>query len=159
MKMDELKIRVHESWKRYLWFEEAISQPDSFKADIRKEFGDLRYKETWESALARYRGLNAQIGLLDASSLILNALNFTPERWDYEYRHSIFDEFMMLPDGLDLIRVGLEELYSATYTPQEREKADGFFRLVQEQSSNGRLNGESAQLIGCLQGVDESSTG
>ena len=154
MKMDELKTRVHDSWKRYLWFEEAISQPDGFKADIRKEFGDLRCKSTWEKALARYRGLNAQIGLLDASSLILHALNFTPERWDYEYRHSIFDEFMLLPDGLDLIRAGLEELYSADYTAQEREKANGFFSLVQEQSSSGRLNGESARLIGCLPGVN-----
>lgn len=63
---------------------------ENFKGEMRKEFGDLRFKKTWIKALARYEALNAFHNCLDAHSLILHTLNFTEDRWDYEFRHQIF---------------------------------------------------------------------
>ncbi|NET31357.1 MAG: hypothetical protein F6K19_05065 [Cyanothece sp. SIO1E1] len=38
-------------------------------------------------------------------------LNYTPDKWDYELRHQIFEAFLTNPDGLELIKTGLEQLY------------------------------------------------
>ncbi|HAG81634.1 MAG TPA: hypothetical protein DCL61_10805 [Cyanobacteria bacterium UBA12227] len=77
--------------------------------------------------------MNAQIGLLDAYDLLLYTFNFTPDCWDYEYRHQIFDEFLMLPEALEIIKTGLEQLFSIDFTQEQRESAHGFFELLQEQ--------------------------
>lgn len=131
MKLPELKERTFMEWQDYCEYQGVLLQPETFKPEIRQQFGDLRKKDTWEKALCRFRGLNAQIGLLDAHKLILQDFNFTRDRWDYEYRYRILEEFLMLPDGLGLIRLGLEQLFSADFTPRQREGANGFFELVQ----------------------------
>lgn len=146
MRLKELKQRVYEAWERYHWFKQTVVQLENFKSEIRA-FGDLRCKKTWEKALVRFEALNAQIGLLDAYNLILLSLNFKPEDWEYEYRHQIFEEFLMLPDALELIKTALEQLFSSDFTPQEREEANGFFELVQEQSTRRGFNGNSDRLI------------
>jgi hypothetical protein len=142
MKLVELKARVRYLWATYTdLYGDALVQPENFKPDIRKEFGDLRRRDTWEKAYSRYKALNSQIGLLDAHRLILFDFNFTTDRDDYEYRHQIFDEWLALPDGLDLIKLGLEQIFSVDFTPREREDAHGFFELVQEHRGAGELPG------------------
>lgn len=146
MHLHKLKQRVYEAWERHYWFKRTIVQPEHFKPEIRS-FGDLRRKATWEKALVRFEALNAKIGLLDAYNLILLSFNFKPDDWDYEYRHQIFDEFLMLPDALDLIKTALEQLFSSDFTPQDREEANGFFDLVKEQSTRRELNSNADGLI------------
>lgn len=132
MKLAELKQRVYECWARLSTYNCAVVQTENFKPEVR-HFGDLRCKETWEKALAQFRALNAYDSCLDAYKLILYSFNFVPDHPEYEYRHQIFEAFLTLPDGLDLIRTGLEQLYSNDFTPEEREGANGFLRLVQEE--------------------------
>jgi hypothetical protein len=140
MKLKELKQKVFEEWQDYCWFKQVVCQPETFKPEIRERFGDMRRKVTWEKALCHFKALNAQIGLLDAHTLILYTFNFTPDRWDYEYRHQILEEFLTLPDGLELIKLGLEQLFSRDFTSEERGQADGFYQLVEE--STGREFGK-----------------
>jgi hypothetical protein len=150
MKLKELKTKVFSLWADYTrWYGKAIAPVEAFKPEIRSQFGDLRKRSTWEAAYCRYSAMVSQIGLLDAYRLILNDFNFTPTREDYQYRHRIFDEWLMLPDGLDLIKLGLEQLFSTDFTPQEREHAHGFFELVQE-STRGELAGITTRSIGQL---------
>lgn len=133
MKIRELKTKVYEAWEFLSGYRDCVVLPNNFKSEVRKEFGDLRYKKTWTCALARYEALNAFHDCLDASSLVLYTFNFTQDRWDYEFRDRIFDEFLTIPGSLDLLRLGLEQLMSNTFTPQERKNAHGFYQLVQEQ--------------------------
>lgn len=142
MKLTELKSETYRLWQDYTrWYGKAVIQPELFTPEIRQQFGDLRKRATWEAAYCRYEALCAQIGLLDAHRLILLDFNFTNDRPDYGYRHRIFEEWLSLPDGLDLIKLGLEQLFSSDFTPQEREEASGFFELVQEQRGRGDLSG------------------
>jgi len=67
---------------------------------------------------------------LDSTLLITTYLNFSPDEPVYEYRHDILEEFLKYPNGLDLIRQGLENLYA-----RDREKAHGFFELVAEREA------------------------
>ena len=139
MKLRELKSKVYEAWEFLSGYRGCVVLPENFKAEVRKEFGDLRFKETWIQALARYEALNAFHDCLDAHALIRHTLNFTQDRWDYEFRHRIFDEFLRIPRALDLLKLGLEQLMSDSFTPSDRREADGFYQLVAEQQGGDRL--------------------
>lgn len=132
MKLAELKQRTYEAWELYCWFKQSQQQDELFKPEIRQQFGDLRRRSTWENALIRFTALNAQVGLIDAYTLITDVFNFLPDRWDYPYRYRIFEEFLTLPDGLELVRTGFEQLFSCDFTDKERTDAYGFFELVQQ---------------------------
>jgi|GEM_PF-1773732 len=149
MKLTDLKANVQYLWANYTrLYGKAMIQAETFKPEIHQEFGDLRRRDTWEKAYWRYRALNSQIGLLDAHRLILSDFNFTPDRDDYEYRHQIFDEWLSLPDGLDLIKLGLEQVLSVDFTQQERAEAYGFFELVQERRGIGEFPGIPNEFAG-----------
>jgi len=147
MKMTALKQRVYQEWDDLHFFEDAVAQPEKFKAEVRRQFGDLRFKATWKKALCYFRALNLQHGYLDSYELLLKYLNFQPSDELYAYRHQIFDAFLALPDALELIRTGLEQLFSSDFTPTEREKASGFFELVEEQSGRRGLDGQPNELV------------
>jgi hypothetical protein len=148
MKLKELKERVRDLWEGYLvYYRDVLIQEQQFKSDIRKEFGDLRRRDTWERAFCRYSALHSRVGLLDADRLIRFDFNFTPDRDDYEYRHRIFDEWLALPEGIELIKTGLEVLFR-DFTAKQREEANGFFRLVQECRAAGELPGVPVKLAG-----------
>lgn len=132
MKLKQLKRKVYKSWEFLSNYRDCLIQPENFKPEV-KQFGDLRFKATWVKALARFEALNASHDCLDACSLIMLTLNFTPDRWDYEYRHLIFEEFLSIPGAIELIRLGMEQLFSNNFSQQEREQSCGFFELVEEQ--------------------------
>lgn len=144
MKLCDLKSKVFDAWEFLSSYRGCVVLAENFKTEVRQEFGDLRYKDTWIRALARYEALNAFHDCLDAHYLVLHTLNFTEGRWDYGLRHRIFDEFLMIPGALDLIKLGLEQLMSDSFTSSDREDADGFYQLVAEQRGRDRLPAELA---------------
>lgn len=135
MNLLELKQRVYDDWQRRCWYNGAVIQSELFKPEIR-QYGDLRRKVTWEKALARFHALNLWDGCLDAYTLITEHFNFQPERWDYEYRFEILDEFLALPGGLEAFQTGLEQLFSDEFNTatQEKEGAYGLLAMVESQS-------------------------
>ena len=138
MKLPEIKRRTRQAWESLnAWKGGVVLQPENFGQEV-KSFGDRRYKKTWIQALCRFEAMLSYKSCLDAWALISISLNFTPDRWDYEYRHQILDEFLMYPDGVELIREGLEQLFSSDFGPQERENANGFFQLVGEREGGVR---------------------
>ncbi|NEP61210.1 MAG: hypothetical protein F6K31_30240 [Symploca sp. SIO2G7] len=138
MKLPELKKRVWRTWCHInSWKGELTSPPESYVAEV-KGFGDRRYKKTWIKALARFEAMFTYETCLDAWALISISFNFTPGHRNYEYRHEILDEFLMYPDGLEMIKDGLEQVFSTDCSPQERENAHGFFKLLEERESEHR---------------------
>jgi hypothetical protein len=130
MRIAELKQQAYEAWECLSTFNGAVVQPQHLKAELRQQFGDLRRKQTWVKALVGFTACNCYDACLDAYSLILYDFNFTPERWDYEYRYLIVEEFLAILEALELIKLGLEQVFSSTFTSQEREQAHGFFELI-----------------------------
>jgi len=130
MKLPELKQRTQEAWK---YFHEATGTvaARSLKDEVRAHFGDLRRRDTWIRALASFEARFHRAACLDAWSLITHSFNVTPDRWDYEIRHEFFEAFLQLPDGLELLKMGLEQLFT-DFTAEEQE-CDGFLELVAEQ--------------------------
>lgn len=130
MKLQELKRHTYEIWLDMNQSEGAIAV-DTFKDEVRKGFGDLRRKDTWVRALAMFQARFHHNACLDAWSLITHSFNFNSGRWDYEIRHEFFEAFLQLPDGLELIKMGLEQLFT-DFTAEEQE-CNGFLELVAEQ--------------------------
>lgn len=147
MKLPQLKEKVYEAWEFLNGYRGCLVLPENFKPEVRREFGDLRQKETWIQALARFEALNAFHDCLDAHHLVSHTLNFTPDRWDYTFRHHIFDEFLMIPGSLDLLKLGLEQLLSTSFTDTEREEAHGFFELVSGQQGRLRLPNDTIRRL------------
>lgn len=94
---------------------------------------------------------------LDSWALIAISFNFTPDHRNYEYRHEIIDEFLMYPDGLEIIRDGLEHLFSADFSPQEREDANGFFALAEEREREHRGIGLTNGFAGSIAGASAAA--
>lgn len=138
MKLPELKKRVWRVWTRlHSWHGELTSPPERYVVDV-KSFGDRRYKQTWAKALARFEAMRTYETCVDGCALITISFNFTSAHRNYEFRHEILDEFLMYPDGLDMIRDGLEQLFSSDSSPQERDDAHGFYSLVEERERQHR---------------------
>lgn len=157
MKLPELKRRVRRSWESLnTWKGSVVAQPGDFEKEI-KRFGDRRYKKTWVQALCRFEAMLSYKSCLDSWALLTISFNFTPDRWDYEYRHQILEEFLAYPDGLEIIRDGLEHLFSADFTPREREEANGFFRLVEEREGERGRIGLPVGHVGTITGTSTAA--
>jgi hypothetical protein len=135
MKLHELKKLVWSAWCNLnSWQGELTSTPESYMAEI-KSFGDRRLKSTWIKAFSRFEAMFTYETASDSWGLIGICLNFTPDRQNYAYRHEILDEFLLYPDGLDMLKDALEHLFSSNFSPKDRDEAYGFFKLA-AQSQN-----------------------
>ncbi|MEM1256394.1 MAG: hypothetical protein AAGI69_28495 [Cyanobacteria bacterium P01_H01_bin.21] len=132
MKMSQLKQHVLTQWKSlHSWCGELTSPLEQFDSDIRKQFGDRRYKTTWVRALAYYQAQRVYESCIDSTLLITHTLNFSPQDRLYEYRNEILDAFLQYENGLDLIKQGLENLYFNGFTAQDSESAYGILKLLE----------------------------
>ncbi len=152
MKLPELKKRVRRTWDILNRCHGIVLQPENFNKEM-ATFGDRRYKKTWVKALCKFEAMFAYKSCLDSWMLLTNTFAFRPDRWDYEYRHQIFEEFLMYPDALELIKSGLEDLFDKDFDIKEREKADDFFGLLEEREGEAGALRFSARLVGQLEGA------
>ena len=152
MKLPEIKKRVRDIWNTLNEWDGVVLQPEQFNQEM-KAFGDRRYKETWVKALCRFKAMLAIEGCLDSWALLTITFDFQPNDWDYEYRHRIFDEFLMYPEAVEIIKTGLEDIFHKDFDVQEREKADGFFRLLEEREGAARTIGLPTEFAGQFAGA------
>ncbi|HBL11353.1 MAG TPA: hypothetical protein DD379_08080 [Cyanobacteria bacterium UBA11162] len=138
MKITELKDQVYQCWTDLSNFKGAVIQPENFKQEVR-QYGDLRRKSTWEKAYAAFWAKNCYDSCLDAWTLIRYSFNFTLDRWDYEYRYQIIEEFLQIPGAIELIQLGLEQLLSQPFTQHDRRQAHGFFELTESSFLGNKL--------------------
>lgn len=149
MKLPELKKRVRRTWNILNEWNGVVLLPEQFDQEM-KTFGDRRYKKTWIKALCKFQAMFAYAGCLDSWMLLTKTFAFRPERWDYEYRHQIFDEFLMYPEAVEIIKTGLEDIFNKDFDVQERAGADGFFRLLEEREGADRTIGVTTGLVGAI---------
>ena len=139
MKLADLKERTQEYWSSTCIYEEVVIQKENFKGDIRKVFGDLRCKSTWERALchytARYHRLDG-IGFPGLSLIHLFADLYEP--WYSEYRDLLLESLLTLPNGAEYVLSHLQALdYNA-------ETDDGIYGLVARAARERQLQIEAS---------------
>ena len=156
MKLPEIKKKVRNIWNTLNEWDGVVLQPEQFDREMRT-FGDRRYKETWVKALCKFKAMLAIEGCLDSWMLLTSTFDFQPDHWDYEYRHRIFDEFLMYPEAVEIIKTGLEDIFNKDFDVQEREKADGFFKLLGEREGAARTIGFPTRFTGQIPEVSTAA--
>ena len=157
MKLPELKRRTRRTWDTLnAWKDGVVLQPENFDKEV-AAFGDRRRKDTWIKALCRFQAMLAYESCVDSWALLTITFNFSPDRWDYEYRHQILDEFLMYPKALEIIKTGLESLFSDDFSSQDREEANGFLELVAEREGTNRGLGNADGLVGAIPGIGSAA--
>ncbi|NJN31442.1 MAG: hypothetical protein HC824_14210 [Synechococcales cyanobacterium RM1_1_8] len=136
MKLPDLKQHVQDAWQDLAEFNGAVLQERNFKPEIRS-FGDLRYKTTWQKAYASFAARSAWFGGITEHTAICHVLNFIPDRWDYDLRHLILDEFLALPGAQDFLIRGLEQIYTG-HSSTDQERAHEFLEVVSQQPRGTR---------------------
>lgn len=140
MKLVELKQEVYELWERLSSYNGALIQPENFKPEVRY-YGDLRRKTTWQRAYAAFLAQNIWDAGISEHNLIVVQLNFTPDRWDYELRHQVLEQFLAIPGGLEFIIRGLEEIFGSA-SKEDKECAYELLAMVSEQSGGTRSSAD-----------------
>lgn len=143
MKIYQLKEHVLSQWKSlHSWCGQLTSPIEQFGLDIRKQFGDRRYKVTWIRALAYYQAQRIYESCIDSTLLITHTLNFRPQDRLYAYRNEILDAFLQYEDSLELIKQGLENLYFDGGTAQDTESAHGILKLLETREGLDARSGQ-----------------
>jgi len=122
-----LKRKSYSLWCDLQWVEERFGDAFAehyarFKQTIRQQFGDLRYKVTWERAWAHlwakhvdeFNDLNLE--------LIDTFTDATKEGWEH-LLPLVLDEFLQLPNKLACLKDGFErivQLHPADALPQAK---------------------------------------
>jgi hypothetical protein len=152
MKLNELKQEVYDCWIRLSTYRGALVQPENFKPEVRI-YGDLRRKSTWLHAYAVFFAkINWEAGITEHTAIV-HVLNFTPDRWDYELRDEIIEQFLAIPGAIEFISRGLEAIFHSA-DKEEREAAHGLLEVVGRQS--GRTRGIATGHLRQLQGFTAS---
>lgn len=144
MQFEELKERTYKEWERWHRYQKAVLQPEKFEAEI-ASFGDPASEETWIKFLSRFYAMNVWECCLDAYKLITLHFNFKETDWQYEFRHQIFSEFLILPDAVEGLLTGFRQLFGSEidFTSEERNATNGILELV----SGARGRGESEAIF------------
>ena len=96
---------------------------ETFKTEIRKRFGDLRKRNTWEHAAI---ALTAQLivqGYFEPYQIVAQIASPTYMRSTIHetYPTEVVDRVMQWPGIADVIREGLEQIYGDPVFSEERE--------------------------------------
>ncbi|MBT9317515.1 hypothetical protein [Leptothoe spongobia] len=127
MKLQDLKTVTYETWSFLHELEDAVLQPDNFKAEIR-QYGDLRCKLTWEKAYVALEAATLEYPALENWQMVQMCF-CRPDRAELiDYNDQVLGAFLQFPDGLERIQNGLEWLY---YRPSELNDQQDARQLVQ----------------------------
>ena len=111
---------------------------ESFKAEVRQRFGDLRRRETWEKAAISFTAHSVAHSYLEAHEILTYMVRPAlpsgiprGEVWD-AYADRIFDEILSFPGIDELIKLGLEQLYRESDRREDREVAIDFLQQARD---------------------------
>jgi ABC-type phosphate/phosphonate transport system substrate-binding protein len=132
MKLAELKREAERLWGKLVNLNQPAIQVTPFKAELHNRFGDLRYRQTWQRAIAQ---MQAEVLWASGPSEVaaIYALTSYPE----SLRHEIQQAFLGIPGAIEFLARGLNDLYqNGNSTEQEK-----IYELIQSVQQSKQLQG------------------
>lgn len=127
MKLQDLKTVTYETWSFLHELEDAVLQPENFKAEIR-QYGDLRCKSTWETAYVALEAATLEYPALENWQMVQMCF-CRPDRAELvDYKDQVLGAFLQFPDGWERIKDGLARLY---YQPSEASDQQDVLQLME----------------------------
>lgn len=161
LKLKQLRHEAYSAWELlcstkgvYLGAPESIDLPEPeasrlpwtnemFKADIRKQYGDLRRRDTWEKAAIQFTAHQMVQSYMEPYEIVgyMALPNYMKCPIRQSYGDRLIDAMLAFPDIVDVVRRGLEQLYYESENPGDRDIAQAFLTRCA-----ARLRGEGASL-------------
>lgn len=145
LSIQDLKAEAYLQWETLLFekgafnsfpmtFEVSVSDAErfplensDFKSEIRKRFGDLRRRSTWEAAVISLTAHGMAQSFLEPYQVI--GFMVSPDYMDSpirkQYGEQLIEEMLKFPEVLDLVCRGLEQIYREDFL-QERDLVEKF---------------------------------
>lgn len=132
LSIETLKNEAYLEWE--LLHDEQGAYAQDFKADIRKQFGDLRKCKTWERAAVYYTALGVAEtpNLEDWQKVCWIAIPgyLGKDLLMEHYQAELLDCLMQMPKFIEIVKLGFEQVY---------QREDWASELAQIEWLKGRL--------------------
>ncbi|MBD2261248.1 hypothetical protein [Pseudanabaena sp. FACHB-2040] len=131
--LQDLKAEVIEAWGSFAEFQGFLPQVDEMKKEIRRQFGDLRYRRIWEQAYSYYGAMFwISCNALEAYETFTRFFckEDAPD-WAIALMPDALDVFLAHSEGIQTIRSGLEQLLYYN-DPKDWDQSEHFFNLIRE---------------------------
>lgn len=105
---------------------------DQFKADIRRQYGDLRCRTTWEQAAITLTAHRISQNYLEPHQIVgyLTSSKYLHCTIRQHYGERLIDAMLQFPEILELLQDGLEHLYHVSNSAADRELALKFANKI-----------------------------
>ncbi|NET31371.1 MAG: hypothetical protein F6K19_05135 [Cyanothece sp. SIO1E1] len=147
----ELRIETYWNWAFYLTskgayvdapfgdeWESTQVEPHAytntaFKNEIRRQFGDLRLRSTWEAAGIYYLALNTiKSYCLEPYQVVgfMASADYMKSPIRQYYGDRVIDEILKFPEIIDTVKTGLEVIFTNNCYQKEQALVDEFLRSI-----------------------------
>lgn len=146
--ISELRREAYQSWETLYYVQglysavplsvdlpkaEAERQPFTnkvFKDEIRKRFGDLRRRSTWEQAAIWMAAQGMAQSYLEPYQIVgyLVSPTYMNDPIRERYGEQVIEAMLQFPEVIDIIKDGLEQVYQHAEYHQERSLVEQFIR-------------------------------
>ncbi len=98
-----------------------------FRAEIRK-FGDLRCRDTWEKSAIQLTAHSIAHSFLEAYQIVgfMVSPDYMESPIRKRYGERLIEAMLQFPEIADIIRRGLEQVYTQTECQQEKQLVERF---------------------------------
>lgn len=146
MKLKQLRQEAYSNWETFysvqnlhspvvnsldLTEQEAQRLPyinQDFKHEVRRRFGDLRRRDTWEKAAIAFTAQSMAQSFLEPYQIVgylVDPAYFNdPVRQHYGVQ--VVEAMLQFPEVLETVRLGLEQIYSEAVCSDERKLLERF---------------------------------
>ena len=102
----------------------------AFKDEVRKRFGDLRRRSTWEAAAIWFAAQGMAQSYLEPYQIVgyMVSDSYLNDPIRQHYGERVIEAMLQFPEIIDIIKDGLEQVYEDTLYHQERQLVEQFIR-------------------------------
>lgn len=102
----------------------------AFKDEVRKRFGDLRCRSTWEAAAIWFAAQGMAQSYLEPYQIVgyMVSESYMNDVIRQHYGDQVIEAMLQFPEVIDIIKDGLEQVYTDTLYHQERQLVEQFIQ-------------------------------
>jgi hypothetical protein len=148
LKINQLRHEAYQTWETNLYVlglynpapesiglpkAEAESLPytnQAFKNEVRKRFGDLKRRSTWEQAAIWFTAQGMAQSYLEPYQIVgyMVSPDYMNAPIRQHYGEQVIEAMLQFSEVIDIIKDGLEQIYQDSFYRQERQLVEQFIR-------------------------------
>lgn len=105
---------------------------ETFKDEVRRQFGDLRRRTTWEAAAIYFTAHSMVQSYMEPYMIVgfMASPQYMTSAVREAYGERVIAQMLQFPEIVDIVKRGLEQLYYESDRAEDREMAQVFLKEV-----------------------------